>query len=81
MKEKIDETGFSIPYKNILYIIIGFGVMVLGYILMLGGGSDNPNEFNPAMFSFVRLVLAPVVILIGMVGIIWAIMYVKKEKK
>jgi hypothetical protein len=38
MKEKIDETGFSIPYKNILYIIIGFGVMVLGYILMLGGG-------------------------------------------
>jgi Protein of unknown function (DUF3098). len=32
------------------------------------------------MFSFVRLVLAPVVILIGMVGIIWAIMYVKKEK-
>ncbi|MBE6229614.1 MAG: DUF3098 domain-containing protein [Bacteroidales bacterium] len=65
-----------------MYIAIGFGVMVLGYILMSGGGSDDPNRFSEAMFSFRRIVLAPVVILAGMVMVIAAIMYRgKREKK
>ncbi len=72
---EIDEKAFAIPRKNILYIIAGFAVMVLGYILMSGGGSDNLNEFNQDMFSFRRLVLAPIVILAGMVIEIVAIMY------
>lgn len=76
---QIDEKGFAVPYKNILYIIAGFAVMVLGYVLMTGGGSDDPNVFNEAMFSFRRTVLAPVVILAGMVLIIVAIMYKGKR--
>ena len=56
-------------------------VMVLGYVLMSGGGSDDPNVFNEEMFSFRRIVLAPIVIIIGMVVEIWAIMYVGKVKK
>lgn len=79
--KKIDDSKFALPYKNILYIIIGFAVMVLGYVLMAGGGSDDPNVFNMEMFSFRRTVLAPIVILAGMVEIIWAIMYVGKSKK
>ena len=55
--------------------------MVLGYVLMAGGGSDDPNVFNMEMFSFRRTVLAPIVILAGMVEIIWAIMYIGKSKK
>lgn len=77
---QIDEKGFAIPYKNILYIIAGFAVMVFGYVLMSGGGSDDPNVFNPEMFSFRRTVLAPVVILVGMVLVIVAIMFRGKRE-
>ena len=69
------KSDFAIPKKNILYIIAGFLVMLLGYLLMTGGGSDNPTEFNYAMFNFRRTVLAPVMIIVGMVLEIVAIMY------
>ncbi len=78
--QEIDEKAFAIPRKNILYIIGGFVVMVLGYILMSGGGSESLNEFNHGMFSFRRTVLAPIVILAGMVLEIVAIMYRGKSK-
>jgi hypothetical protein len=81
MKENTEDTGFAIPKRNVLYIIAGFVVMLLGYLLMSGGGSDDPNVFNKEMFSFRRIVLAPVVIIIGMIMEIWAIMYVGKQKK
>lgn len=66
---------FAIHKRNILYIIAGFLVMLLGYLLMMGGGSDNPNDFNYGMFNFRRIVLAPVMIVAGMVLEIVAIMY------
>ena len=81
MKENTEDAGFAIPKRNVLYIIAGFVVMLLGYLLMSGGGSDDPNVFNEEMFSFRRIVLAPVVIIIGMLMEIWAIMYVGKQKK
>ena len=73
--------GFALPKKNILYIIAGFAVMLVGYLLMSGGGSDNPNVFNADMFSFRRMAIAPVVILAGMVFEIWAIMHVGKKNR
>ena len=79
MKEKAEDTGFAMPKKNVLYIIAGFAVMLLGYALMAGGGSDDPNVFNEQMFSFRRIVLAPVVILIGIAVEIWAIMHIGKS--
>ena len=81
MKENSEERGFAIPKKNILYIIAGFAIMILGYVLMSGGGSDNPNVFNEEMFSVRRITVAPVVILIGIVVEIWAIMHIGKTKK
>lgn len=81
MKENSEERGFAIPKKNILYIIAGFAIMVLGYVLMSGGGSDDPNVFNEEMFSVRRITVAPVVILIGIVVEIWAIMHIGKSKK
>lgn len=80
-KNEINDKAFAIPQRNILYIIAGVVVMVLGYILMVGGGSDNPQEFNDAMFSFRRTVLAPVVILAGMVIEVVAIMCVGKKDR
>ena len=70
---------FALPKKNFVLILIGLGIMILGYILLPGGGSDDPNVFNYDMFSFRRLVLAPVVILAGFGFEIYAIM--KKPKK
>lgn len=70
---------FAIPSKNLLFIIISLLVIILGYILMSGGGSDDPNVFSEDMFSFSRMVIAPLLIIIGFVLGIYFIM--KKPKK
>jgi hypothetical protein len=61
-KHKPDFLFESINYKILL---IGIGVIALGFILMSGGGSDDPNVFNEDIFSFRRIRLAPTVVLIG----------------
>ena len=67
--------------KGLKWMVIGVLVMVAGYLLMMGGGSKDPQVFNLAMFDWRRLVAAPTVILCG-VGIeIVAIMRVAKDKK
>lgn len=76
-----EEGKFAIPRKNVRYVIAGLGIMILGYVLMMGGGSDDPNVFNDAMFSTTRTVIAPVLILAGMVVEIWAVMYRGKANK
>lgn len=60
--------------KGLRLLLAGFLVMVAGYILMTGGGSDDPNVFNYAMFDFRRLYAAPLVIIAGIVTIVVAIM-------
>ena len=69
------------PFGTLNYILMGVGILLLaiGYILLSGGGSENPNEFNPAMFDTRRLVVAPVLIVLGFVVEIVAIMIKKKE--
>ncbi|MDR0581591.1 MAG: DUF3098 domain-containing protein [Prevotellaceae bacterium] len=66
---------FAIDRQNYKYIAIGFGVIVLGFLLMLGGGSDNPDVFDGAkLFSFTRITLAPVVVIAGFAIEVYAIM-------
>ncbi|HAG16250.1 MAG TPA: DUF3098 domain-containing protein [Bacteroidales bacterium] len=79
MKKKIDNTTnkpeITIFEKhNFKFLLIGLGLIFLGFILMLGGGTDSPNEFNQAMFGFRRLTLAPILILAGFAVEIYAIM-------
>lgn len=64
----------AITPKGLRLLIAGFVVMVAGYILMTGGGSDDPQVFNYAMFDFRRLVAAPLVIVAGVVVEVVAIM-------
>ena len=64
--------------KGLKYLLMGLIVMVSGYILMSGGGSDDPEVFNYAMFDFRRMVAAPVVIILGIVIEVVAIMRVFK---
>lgn len=71
--------GFPIPVSGYKLILTGLGIVVLGFVLMMGGGSDNPDEFSYAIFSFRRITLAPVVVLAGFGFVFWAIMR-KPEK-
>ncbi len=61
--------------KNYLVLIAGIALIALGYLLMIGGGSEDPNVFNPEIFSFRRITLAPMSIMVGLVVIIVAIMW------
>ena len=65
---------FALGYKNYRLLLIGFGIIVIGLILMVGGKSDNPGVFNTDIFSFRRITLAPVVVLFGFIFEIYAIM-------
>jgi membrane-bound ClpP family serine protease len=75
------ETGFALGSENYKLMAIGFGIIVIGFILMIGGGSDDPNVFNPEIFSFRRITLAPMLLLFGFMFEIYAIMKKPKENE
>lgn len=56
---------FVFGKKNYKFMFIGLAIIALGFILMSGGGSDDPNVFNPEIFSWRRIRLAPTLVLIG----------------
>lgn len=70
-----------ITKKGLMYLLVGLLVMVAGYILMTGGGSEDPAVFNYAMFDFRRLVAAPIVIICGIIIEIVSIMKIYKDKE
>lgn len=76
-----NNTKMAITPKGLKYLLVGLLVMISGYILMMGGGSDDPEVFNYAMFDFRRMVAAPVVIIAGIVIEIVAVMGVFKNGK
>lgn len=78
---KKEKNGFDFAFRKENYILMGVGVLllILGYILLSGGGSDDPNVFSEALFNTRRLVVAPLVILSGIIVEIWAIMKRPKE--
>lgn len=59
------KSEFVFGEKNYKFMFIGLACIALGFILMSGGGSDDPNVFNPDIFSWRRIRLAPTLILIG----------------
>ncbi len=65
---------FAFQRENYIYMFIGLGILVLGFLLMIGGGSDTTTKFSPAIFDFRRLTLAPLLILAGYGMEIYAIM-------
>ena len=73
-----NNTKMPITPKGLKYLLMGLIVMVSGYILMSGGGSDDPEVFNYAMFDLRRMVAAPVVIILGIIIEVVAIMRVFK---
>lgn len=69
---------FALGKENYRLLLIGFAIIVVGFILMVGGKSQSDDVFNPAIFSFRRITLAPMIVLFGFLFEIYAIM--KKPK-
>ncbi len=72
-KEKAKEE-FIFGKKNYKFMFIGLAFIAIGFILMSGGGSDDPNIFNPDIFNWRRIRLAPTLVLIGFGIQIYAIL-------
>jgi len=72
---------FAISKKNALLLLIGFGAVILGFILMAGGAPESPEVWypnndptkTPPIFSFVRITVAPLLVLAGFIFNIWVI--------
>jgi len=60
--------------KKYLILMLILSLLILGFILMSGGGSNDPNVFNPEMFSFQRITLAPLIIIGSYTALMWLIL-------
>mgnify|MGYP000412428855 FL=1 len=78
MKNNEQKPDFLFEKVNYKILLIGIAVIALGFILMSGGGSDDPTVFSEAVFSWRRIRLAPTVVLIGFGITIYSIF--KKSK-
>lgn len=72
---------FIFQKKNYLFMFVGLALITLGFILMSGGGSDDPNVFNPEIYNFRRIRLAPTLVLIGLGIEVYAILLNPHKKK
>lgn len=82
-KNKVDQAPrreFIFQKKNYLFMFIGVAFIALGFILMSGGGSDDPNVFNPDIYNFRRIRLAPTLVLIGLGIEVYAILLDPNKK-
>ncbi|MBW8686602.1 DUF3098 domain-containing protein [Chitinophaga rhizophila] len=75
----VDKTGQEVrsvfPKENYKIMVAGLAIVVVGFLLMMGGNSNDPNSFKPEeVYSFRRITLAPIVIVLGLVVEIYAIM-------
>lgn len=69
-----EDPRMPLTRRNYILLAIGFAVILVGFVLMAGGGSNSPDEFNEAMFSWRRITLAPILVIGGFVVEIYAIM-------
>ena len=65
MKKKIASKKFLFGSKNYKVLLIAIAFISFGFVLMSGGGSQEPNVFNNEIFSFRRIRLAPTIVIIG----------------
>ena len=79
MNKNDKKLEFALAKENYKLLLIGFAIIIIGFLLMMGGGSDDPTVFDKDIFSFRRITLAPMVVLFGFAFEIYAIMKRPKE--
>ncbi len=78
MSEK--QKTFVFNRSNYILLLVGIGLNILGFLLMIGGAAETKEAFNEAdLFSHIRITLSPILIVLGYIVIIYSIM--KKPKK
>jgi len=80
MKNKNSKKTFVFQRKNYIFMIIGLLFIAIGFILMSGGASKDPNVFNPEIYNFRRIRLAPTLVLIGFAIQVFAILTSSTKK-
>lgn len=80
-KEDQSKQEFIFQKKNYMFMFIGLALIALGFILMSGGGSDDPNVFNDDIYNFRRIRLAPTLVLLGLGIEVYAILLNPHKKK
>ena len=74
MNKKKTDKEFLFGKRNYQFLFLSIGLIALGFILMVGGGSKDPNVFNPEIFNFRRIRLAPTLVLCGFAVAVYAIL-------
>jgi hypothetical protein len=77
-QKNADRSEFPFGQSNYKWLLIGIAFLLIGFLLMIGGGSKDPDVFNEGMFNFQRLTLAPILLFAGYIIGIYAIL--KKPK-
>ena len=72
--ENNEKKNFALGPENYKLLAIGFAIIIIGFLLMMGDKSASPDKFSENIFSFRRITLAPIVVLAGFIFEIWAIM-------
>lgn len=78
-KDNKTQPTFAFGKGNYMLMALGMLVIVIGFVLMAGGGSDDPTKFSDEIFSTRRITVAPIVVLLGYAIEIAAILYRSKE--
>jgi hypothetical protein len=77
-----ENKNFVFDKSNYMFIVGGFVLTLIGFLLMMGGASEDPNVFNEAeIFSFTRITLAPFLVITGYGIVIYGIMKKRKISK
>lgn len=75
----MDKKNFAFGRMNFILLGLGMLIVIIGFVLM-SGSSSTTQAYNPDIFSFRRIKLAPIVCLIGFVSMIYAVIYKSKDK-
>ncbi len=78
-KSEDKKIEFALGRENYILLVIGFVIIIFGFLLMIGGKAESPDVFNEKIFSFRRITLAPIIVLLGFIFEIYAIMKKPKE--
>lgn len=71
---------YTFKKRNYVLMLIGLGLIVLGFLLMSGGASEDPTKFSEEIFSFRRITLATIIVMLGFIVEVFAIMSIDKKK-
>jgi membrane-bound ClpP family serine protease len=78
--EQKPRMSFAFTRKNYIILLFGIFLIIIGYVLLAGGGTKDPNQFSYELFSTQRMVTAPIILMLGYVTIAVSIMYKEKPK-